>query len=98
YTLPVLLALPKHITDVPAQMDLDDVESVTRDRIAAIARANGDTRLAEVMRRDADEYRRIEGRDLARFRRVFVCSDDDRTCVSRGRRAPHVDVIPNVVT
>jgi len=98
FTLPIWLALPDPIASAPAQLDLDDVESVTRERIAALASSNGDVRLAHLMRGDAEEYRRSEDRDLARFQRVFVCSEEDRSRLLRSGQAAQVDVVPNVVT
>lgn len=95
HQLSVLESLPEHVASVPSQLDLDDVESVTRDRLAALALRNGDRRRAATMRRDADAYRRIERGALGRFSRVFVCSTADQLRLSEFVK--QVDVIPNVV-
>jgi len=95
FSLPLWHALPASAVATPAQLDIDDVESVTRERLAALAERNGDTRLAYAMRRDVDAYRRIERRDLERFVRVFVCSETDRCRFADS--SLRVDVIPNIV-
>ena len=97
YMLPVLSSLPAHLAGVPAQIDIDDVESSTRERLAALANLNGDLRLARMMSRDADLYRSIEIHDLPRFQRTFVCATGDRQLLPGGKGRPPIDVIPNIV-
>ena len=96
YMLPLLLSCPtlKHL---PACLDLDDVESLTRDRLADLARRNGDETYAHRMERDADAYRAIEHRELWRFDRIYVCSETDRARLLGGAGSQRVDVLPNVV-
>jgi hypothetical protein len=96
YMLPLLRSCPD-LARVPAFMDLDDVESIARERMAEVARLNGDRRLAFVLQRDADAYRVLECRELARFDRVFVCSDIDRTRLAAGGGPRDAVVLPNVV-
>src|SRR3954471_2622112 len=96
YMLPLLRSCP-HLARVPAFLDLDDVESITRDRLAGLARLNGDRRIAYLMQHDAMAYRDIEREELARFARVFVCSEADRARLIAGAAPPRVDVLPNVV-
>ena len=96
YMLPLLVHSPI-LAQVPACMDLDDVESITRDRLAALARLNGERKLAYTMQQDAWAYRAIERRELARFERVFVCSDADRDRLLASVGSRSVDVLPNVV-
>lgn len=95
YMLPLLKSC-QALAHLPARMDLDDIESVTRERLAALARLNGDRRMAYVMQRDADAYRAIERRELARFERIYVCSEPDRARLLAGGLS-RVDVLPNVV-
>jgi polysaccharide biosynthesis protein PslH len=96
YMLP-LLGSSAIVERVPSCLDLDDIESMTRERLSILAQANGDRRLARIMHHDAEAYRAIERRELARFERVCVCSDVDRDrLISRvGPRRVHV--LPNVV-
>jgi glycosyltransferase involved in cell wall biosynthesis len=96
YMLPLIrhIAMP---AGAPVYLDFDDVESTTRDRLAALARLNGDRRIAYLMRRDAAAYGEIERRELATFERIFVCSEADRVRLLDGNRARRVDVLPNVV-
>ena len=96
YMLPLLRSCPV-LAKVPASIDLDDIESITRDRLATLARLNGDGRIAYVMQQDAEAYRAIERRELARFERVFVCSGADRARLLSGAGPRRVDVLPNVV-
>jgi glycosyltransferase involved in cell wall biosynthesis len=96
YMLPLLRNCP-FLAEVPACMDLDDIESITRERLARLARLNGDRKIAYVMQQDAEAYRAIERRELARFERVFVCSEADRARLLAVAGLRRVDVLPNVV-
>jgi glycosyltransferase involved in cell wall biosynthesis len=78
------------------RLDLDDVESSTHRRIAALYRLNGD----EVRAREAEtaatvaEAREVEA--LAEFDRVYVCSDGDVDRLPICSRA-EVHVLPNAL-
>jgi glycosyltransferase involved in cell wall biosynthesis len=77
-------------------LDLDDLESKTRRRLAALCRANGDTELAS--REDA-EARRSEMLEVAAYRkvdRVYVCSEADRR-EALARCPAEMSVLPNAV-
>ncbi len=79
-------------------IDLDDLESVSGRRMAIVARAN--TRLEEAARAEqaAGEARIREDAALARFDRVYVCSEGDRLALLERRvgRA-EVVVLPNTL-
>ena len=96
YMLPFLRSMPA-LAHVPACVDLDDIESLTRDRIAGLARRNGDRKLADLMERDAGAYRVMERRELGRVGTVIVCSETDRARLGAGGGPPRVGVLPNVV-
>ncbi len=77
-------------------LDLDDIESATRGRIAALHRDNGEERDARREEAQAARAARLENDLLARFDRVYVCSDQDRQALEQ--RAPgRVFVLPNAL-
>jgi glycosyltransferase involved in cell wall biosynthesis len=78
------------------RLDLDDVESVSRRRIAALFRSNGDEAAAGREEHAAGEARRLEHDTLRRFDRVYVCSETDRQALrARGRGRAEIAVLPN---
>jgi glycosyltransferase involved in cell wall biosynthesis len=87
---PYLLHTPQR------HLDLDDVESATHQRLAALYRQNGEDALAQVERLAASRALKIEDFVLQHFQRVYVCSDQDRRRLS-GRGKAKVVVLPNVV-
>lgn len=80
------------------ELDLDESESRTRRRIAALARRNGHHGLATALAAEAAFYERAEQEWLPRFDRVYTSS----RCEAEEIRArlPDIDVrlLPNVVT
>jgi glycosyltransferase involved in cell wall biosynthesis len=81
-------------------LDLDDVESTTRRRIAALADLSGQSELAEQERAAAARAVAAEADVLRVFHRVYVCSDGDRAALE-GRRvdgaAGRIEVLPNAL-
>jgi len=78
------------------QLDLDDLESRTHERIAALARENRDEWLADREQEEAGRCAQTEDDVLRGADRVYVCSERDRRALAgRGRAA--VAVLPNVV-
>jgi glycosyltransferase involved in cell wall biosynthesis len=77
-------------------LDLDDVESVSRRRIAALLRANGEAAAARREEHAAESARLLEHDALLRFDRVYVCSETDRREL-QGRECPpaEIAVLPN---
>lgn len=77
-------------------LDLDDLESKTRRRIAVLCRANGDDELA--LREEAAARRNelLEVAAFRRFDRVYICSQADRLEVV-ARCPAEVVVLPNAV-
>ncbi len=82
--------------DVPWQLDLDDLESRTHGRIAAVARENGHDDVADAELDAAQESARLETDVLGLARRVYVCSEQDRQALA-GRGRAEVVVLPNAV-
>ncbi|TFH00123.1 MAG: glycosyltransferase [Calditrichales bacterium] len=79
------------------QIDLDDIESVTRNGIAKLYRQNGQEEKALKIESQAEFYREKESQELDRFNRIFVCSPEDQAFIRSKYPYPHVDVLPNVI-
>jgi glycosyltransferase involved in cell wall biosynthesis len=77
-------------------LDVDDIESISRRRLAGLHAREGDLDQAAREQADADFFERIERERLPAFDRVFAASELD---AGRLRRwgCPRVDVFPNVV-
>ena len=77
-------------------LDLDELESSTRSRIANLHAVRGELRLSARLGREVEEHRIRETRDLRRPDQIWVCSDPEadrvRTAVDRS-----AIVVPNVV-
>ena len=81
-------------------LDLDDVESVTRRRIADRYAENGRPEDAQVERSTADRAVEAEWAALHWFDRVYVCSDSDRAALEaqHGEAArASIAVLPNAL-
>jgi glycosyltransferase involved in cell wall biosynthesis len=95
YMWPAAEVAGRVVPGVKRQLDLDDIESDTRRRLADLTRAIGDVRAAERFRRDANFLEERERRFLHGCDRVWVCSEVDRAkLVSRGLGG-EVGVVPN---
>jgi glycosyltransferase involved in cell wall biosynthesis len=84
-------------TTVKRFLDIDDIESITSDRLAELYRRNDRISSARSSRRYADVHRLREKRWLRSFDGVFVCSSDDAALLRRMYRCPAF-VLPNTVT
>jgi glycosyltransferase involved in cell wall biosynthesis len=78
-------------------LDLDDVESVTRLRLAALYRSTGQPELAQREQHEADRYATLEATVLSSFDRVYVCSELDRERLRRHPQKAEVRVLPNAL-
>jgi polysaccharide biosynthesis protein PslH len=78
-------------------LDLDDIESITSDRLAELYRQNNRIRSARSSHRYANVHRLREERCLQNFDGVFVCSSDDALLV-RKMYGCTAFVLPNAVT
>ena len=77
-------------------LDLDDLESQTRRRLAALCRVNRHAELAaseEAAARQSEMFERVA---FARFGRIYVCSEQDRRQIAPLCRG-EVCVLPNAV-
>lgn len=78
------------------QLDLDDVESRTHRRLAALYQLNGDMHGAVQAITAAQKFAHLESTVLGGFDRVYVCSPSDRTELQK-RVGSEVQVLPNTV-
>lgn len=77
-------------------LDLDDIESITRRRLAHLYRQNGNPVMAAYEESQAARLEVVENQALAGFDRVYVCSDFDRAALEPRARAA-IRVLPNAV-
>ena len=77
-------------------LDLDDIESLTHRRIAALYRANGDAKNADAAEAKAQRYGLLEGLAFRQVDRVCVCSRNDRKLLL-SRCPAEISVLPNAV-
>lgn len=77
-------------------LDLDDIESVTRRRIAALYRLNGNAAAARFEDNEARRGEALEHAVLRDFDRVYICSHADRAILQPHARA-ELCVLPNAV-
>ena len=95
YTAPIALSLAREFPAARVHLDLDDIESVTRSRLAALHDVPG---AGDADIEDARRFAAAEHDWIPRFDRVYVCSELDAERL-RGLvpAAPEVRVIPNAV-
>jgi len=77
-------------------LDIDDIESITSDRLAELYRRNDRISAALSSRRYADVHRLREERCLRSFDGVFVCSSNDAVLLRRMYQCAAF-VLPNTV-
>jgi glycosyltransferase involved in cell wall biosynthesis len=77
-------------------LDLDDIESLTCRRLAALYRQNGVDAMAAHEESEAARVESLENEAFRRFDRVYVCSASDRDKLA-GRTQAQVCVLPNGV-
>jgi glycosyltransferase involved in cell wall biosynthesis len=77
-------------------LDLDDIESLTRRRLASLYRQNGASAMAAYEETEAARCESLENEAFQSFDRVYVCSASDRDKL-QGRTGAEVCVLPNAV-
>lgn len=98
YTAPVALALRGRMPAARLHLDLDDIESLTRERVAALRQARGLIDRAAEQTEEARRFAAAERELIPRFDRVYVCSSLDAERVrALVPSAAEVRVIPNAV-
>lgn len=79
------------------QLDLDDVESLTRRNLSELYLINGNETMALQMAHEAQICEHIESHALPQLDRIFVCSNRDRERIGRQYGCRMVEVVPNIV-
>lgn len=79
------------------QLDLDDIESITRKRLSKLYELNGKRRASRLVGREADQYEEIERAQLPLFDQVCVCSESDKYKIYEKYRYDQVKVVPNII-
>ncbi|HUF39743.1 MAG TPA: glycosyltransferase [Anaerolineales bacterium] len=97
FMLPLARPFLNDRLDGTVQLDLDDIESITRWRLSELHRLNEHTRHAAAMAREAVLYTAIEREHLCKFDRLFVSSDLDRDRIRRIYQCEKVETAPNAV-
>ncbi|HNJ41501.1 MAG TPA: glycosyltransferase [Acidobacteriota bacterium] len=97
YTLPWAKIIATRLKIPLLQIDLDDLESHTRKRLADLYRSRHLRHLAAQFEADAQEFLKVEHTLDRSCRRVFVCSELDRHHLQRQLSTLDVVVLPNVV-
>ena len=79
------------------QLDLDDIESITRRRLSKLYELNGERRLSRLVGREASQYEEIEREQLPLFDQVCVCSEGDKHKIYEKYKYNQVKVVPNII-
>jgi glycosyltransferase involved in cell wall biosynthesis len=76
-------------------LDMDDLESDTHQRLAAMEKEAGNDMLSSIESTEAQKFRHAEAEALKRYDRVFVSSAGDRERLRARHATDNVDVLPN---
>ena len=79
------------------QLDLEQIESHTRWRLASLYESNGNPLKAWSLMYDAEQYRKIEQAELSRWDRLYVSSDLAAERLRKRVPIEHIEILPNVV-
>jgi glycosyltransferase involved in cell wall biosynthesis len=96
YLYPVASALLETMPGARLYVDLDDIESVTRQRIGGLYRARGQRGMAAILDAESQFYHELEARVLPGCDGVFVASAIDRERLAGTLDAHRLAVLPNV--
>jgi polysaccharide biosynthesis protein PslH len=97
-TLPVAVAVETMVPTARLQLDLPDIESETRLRLARLHVLRGERRQAIAWEMEAVRCQEMEQEHLRRLARVWVCSETDRTKLQYRYGLENVGVVPNTVS
>jgi len=97
YLAPLLETLGRSVAVHARQLDVDDIESLTRRRLAGLYRLAGHRFAALEADVEAALYEKLESDWLPRFDRVFVSSSRDRELLLQRHAHPSPEVLPNTV-
>ncbi len=98
YMTPLMLSYFTRTSLKGRYLDLDDIESLTRSRLAALYRDNGLDAQARQEEQAAQLYAAYEHQYLPKFDGISVCSQKDKAEISRLYPGRNIHVLPNVVS
>ncbi|VVB72335.1 Glycosyl transferases group 1 [uncultured archaeon] len=79
------------------QLDLDDIESLTRMRMSGLCKLNGNHRMSKQLQFEAKQYECLEREYFPYFERIFVCSNGDKRIIHEKYDCNHIEVLPNII-
>lgn len=79
------------------QLDMDDIESITRRRLSKLYEINGELRASRRMEREADQYEEMERSVLPLFDQICLCSEIDKHKFIEKYKYNHIKVVPNII-
>jgi glycosyltransferase involved in cell wall biosynthesis len=97
YTVSAIEILERTTSKLYLQLDIDDLESDTRFKMAEIQRTRESHRMAGVMFLEGKKYYQLERARLPQFDKVFVSSERDKVKLGEENLCQHIEVLPNVV-
>ncbi|MDD4650644.1 MAG: glycosyltransferase family 4 protein [Methanothrix sp.] len=80
------------------QLDMDDIESITRRRLGKLYEINGELRASRRMEREADQYEEMEMSVLPLFDQICLCSEIDKHKIAEKYKYNRVKVVPNIIS
>jgi len=89
------LRIQKHLS--ACFLDLDDIESRTRRRLAQLYRANGLQRHSQRQEQASEFYERLERQILPQYNVIFVCSVEDKSQLAMRGFDKSAFILPNAV-
>ncbi len=96
YVHPIAALAEQYNPDATTWLDVDDIESITRSRIADLRRKNGDRCESASLEIEAAFFERLEKEVLPECERVFVTSQIDKTNLLERTGATNLSLLPNV--
>lgn len=96
YMLPYANLFMNQAFSGTSQLDLDEIESLTRRSLSQLYLVNENKRMAHQLTYEANLYEKMERDFLPSFERIFLCSDVDRSAISAQYGCDQVEVVPNV--
>jgi glycosyltransferase involved in cell wall biosynthesis len=96
YMYPVAAYLLRYYGEVPVNLDLDDIESTTRQRISCLCRRKGLNAEANALAAEAQFFMQNEEKILPHCRKIYIASPLDRNKLLKRGIGLDVTVLPNV--
>jgi glycosyltransferase involved in cell wall biosynthesis len=97
YLLPFALTFKKNADGLRIWLDMDDLEFLTRQRIANLYAANNNKKLAMRWQQDAEQYVNWQNRYIRELDRIYICSEIDKRRLLDSFSLATIKVVPNVL-